>query len=401
LIILLVSLLDLFLLPKKESIILKRIVDDVLSISLKNKVILKLKNKTKHTFLLHIKDEPPYEFKKSVKEFKLKVKPFNSIELSYFVIPPKRGEFKFQDINLRIFSLLRFWTRQLVIHSDFKVKVYPNILQIKKYNFFQKKSYFLEKGSLKNKFLNIGKEFESLREYQKDDEFSRINWKASARLGKLISEEYQQESVQNIFFAIDAGRHFKGKFFDEERINPVLNAIIITSYIASGKDDRIGLISFCDDVKNYIPLSKGKRQFYKILDVLYKIKIYPYDSDYRKAVFFLKEKLKKRSMIIFFLNLLEPLTTSQITIYLSLLSLKHLVICISMKNPELSSILSKETMVSFDVYRKAATVDVLNLQEKAVSLLKSYGIRVLNPHPQDLTSSLINKYLELKTKVSL
>ncbi len=43
-----------------------------------------------------------------------------------------------------------------------------------------------------------GREFESLREYMPDDEMRRIDWKASARSGKLVARQYEVEKSQSV-----------------------------------------------------------------------------------------------------------------------------------------------------------------------------------------------------------
>ena len=49
-------------------------------------------------------------------------------------------------------------------------------------------------------------EFEALRDYQRDDEYRTIDWKATARRQKLIVREYQQERNQTVVCLLDCGR---------------------------------------------------------------------------------------------------------------------------------------------------------------------------------------------------
>ncbi len=52
----------------------------------------------------------------------------------------------------------------------------------------------------------LGREFESLREYQPGDELRNIAWPATARRGKLITREFTTERSQQAWIVLDAGR---------------------------------------------------------------------------------------------------------------------------------------------------------------------------------------------------
>src|SRR5206468_12792589 len=56
-----------------------------------------------------------------------------------------------------------------------------------------------------------GTEFDSLREYEVDDEFRRIDWAATARAGKAIVRTYRAERNQTVLLLLDAGRTMAGK----------------------------------------------------------------------------------------------------------------------------------------------------------------------------------------------
>src|SRR5437660_713166 len=49
-------------------------------------------------------------------------------------------------------------------------------------------------------------EFERVREYLPDDEFRHINWKATARRGQPMVNQYEAERSQNLVVLLDAGR---------------------------------------------------------------------------------------------------------------------------------------------------------------------------------------------------
>ena len=65
-----------------------------------------------------------------------------------------------------------------------RVKVYPNLIDIRKYEIIALRRHSVEAGSKRVRQRGEGTEFESLRDYVPDDEFRRIDWKATARRSK-------------------------------------------------------------------------------------------------------------------------------------------------------------------------------------------------------------------------
>jgi len=58
-------------------------------------------------------------------------------------------------------------------------------------------------GQLRSRFKGAGSEFFGLRDYVSTDPFRIINWKASARLDKLVSREYEDERTGDVVLLID------------------------------------------------------------------------------------------------------------------------------------------------------------------------------------------------------
>ena len=63
----------------------------------------------------------------------------------------------------------------------------------------------------------IGSEFESLREYAPGDAFRTIDWKATARRGKVMVAQYDVERSQQIVVAVDAGRLMTARLGDRRK----------------------------------------------------------------------------------------------------------------------------------------------------------------------------------------
>src|SRR6202042_18618 len=69
----------------------------------------------------------------------------------------------------------------------------------------------------------IGREFESLREYQHGDELRNLSWTATARRGRLITRQYTTERSQQVWIVLDAGR-LSRTAFELRRRKPLMVA---------------------------------------------------------------------------------------------------------------------------------------------------------------------------------
>ena len=182
--------------------------------------------------------------------------------------------------------------RQARFAAAADVKVYPNLLDIRKYELLVRKGQLQEMGLRHTRVLGSGTEFERLREYQLDDEFRRIDWKAMARRGKPITREFETERSQNVVCVLDIGRLMRSPVQDASgqslaKVDYAVNAVLMLSYVAGLRGDKVGLLAFADQVTHYLAPKLGKGQFYRMLALLYAIESQPVESDYTKAFTYL------------------------------------------------------------------------------------------------------------------
>ena len=61
-------------------------------------------------------------------------------------------------------------------------------------------------GLKSSRLFGEGTEMERLRDYTPDDDYRRIDWKATARHRKPIVREYETEKSQDVIIMLDTGR---------------------------------------------------------------------------------------------------------------------------------------------------------------------------------------------------
>jgi len=261
-------LADVLLTPRPDQIGVQRINEAKLSLGAPNVITVRLQNDSPRPLRWALRDEYPHQFRADTTTLQGQLAPFGETEARYHVTPLQRGDYRWGDTNLRYNSALGTFRRQVRYPTADGVRVYPNVLDVRKYDILARKGLLAELGLRNTRVFGAGTEFERLRDYTPDDEWRRINWKATARRHKLTAVEYETERSQHIISVLDTGRLMRPPIGDIQKLDYAVNAALLTSYVASLRGDHIGLLTFADEVGMYLAPHKGRNQFYTMLEML-------------------------------------------------------------------------------------------------------------------------------------
>lgn len=398
------AVIDYLQCPRPDAALaIEREVTDVVSVAAENPVTIKVRNQTKNTVVVQVRDEPPvaFDFGKegsAGREKRFKLAPLQRDEWTYHVVPPARGDFLFRDIFLRVTGPLGLIIRQAAIPAEKSVAVYPNLRAVEDYEIMLRRSMLSRQGVRRVRTVGAGREFAALREYTPDDEYRTIDWKATARRGKVISRTYEQERSQDILLLIDQGRLMRQEIGHTQKMDYVVSSALMLAHVVAEADDRVGLLTFSDDAKAWLPPARGRSSYSGILEALYAARAEPVESDYRAAFRFLAARWRKRSLAVIFTDLSDPESSAVLLREISHLAEKHVVVCVVVADPLIGE-RARQTPENPDaVYEKAVAEDVLAERRRALNLLKKRGVLIVDAEPQELSVELISRYLLVKSR---
>ena len=101
-------------------------------------------------------------------------------------------------------------------------------------------------GETPRRLPGAGVELLQLRDYVSGDALSRIDWKATARRGALISREYSEAQHLEILIVIDAGRASRVRAGALDRLGLYANVAARLAEHAVSVEDRVGLLVYAD-----------------------------------------------------------------------------------------------------------------------------------------------------------
>ena len=395
--------IDWFLLPKPEALRVEREVTEKLALGTENEVKIRIRNGSSGNISLQFRDTPPQIIPTDLEcaPLSFNVESKGRHVVVYHLTPNRRGEYFFGDIYLRVFGKLKLVQRTLRFPLSQRVKVYPSLQETAKFTLMARRGRLQQVGIRAARIQGAGREFESLRDYLPDDEMRRIDWKATARKGKLVSRQYEVERSQTVIIAIDIGRTMLAEIDGVQKLDFAIQAALLLAYVATLSEDQVGLLVFSNEVHAYLPPKKGRAQVYAMMEALYNAKASFEETDYRAAMSYLKARWKKRALVVCFADLWDPDSSRTTVNELALLQPRHLVAAVTLLDTKIVDS-SKQEIVSIDsAYQKGVAIQVLEERAKALAVLSGRGVLVVDTPADKLSAELVNRYLEVKERLML
>ena len=389
---------SILLFKKRDGILATRQLPEKFSNSDLNEVTLSIQNKYGFTISYDIIDEIPVQFQKrdflKSGEISARAKKI----LLYNLRPVDRGVYTFGRLNIYVSSPLNFVKRRFSFGKDQTVKVYPSFIQMKKYAFLAIDNKLTQFGLKKIRRIGHTMEFEQIKEYVSGDDVRTINWKATAKRGNLMVNQFQDEKSQPVYSIIDASRVMKMPFEGLTLLDYAINSALAFSNIALKKNDKTGLLTFSNTIHNHLAASSKKTHLNTILEVLYSIKTNFLDSDFGRLYAEVKRKITHRSLLLLYTNFEHLSALERQLPYLKGLSQKHVLVVIFFENTELDNLISKKATSTPEIYHKTVAQKMDYDKKLMVKELEKHGIQAVLTRPEDLSVKTINKYLEIKAR---
>jgi uncharacterized protein (DUF58 family) len=364
-------------------------------------VTIDLKNR--YSFKIHssIIDELPYQFQERTWKREMNIDAESEASLQYTLKPVERGQYHYGDINVFVSSPLRLVQRKFIFPAQKEVKVYPSFLQMRRYQLLAIGNNLAEAGAKRIRKLGHSMEFEQIKEYVRGDDYRTINWKATARRGDLMVNNYTDERSQQIFCVINKGRIMKMPFEGMKLLDYAINASLVLSNVALLKQDKAGLITFAENMDTFLQADKKGGQLSAIQEALYKQQTSFLEPDPEKLFSTIRNKITQRSLMVLFTNF-ESFESLQRDIpFLKRIAHYHLLVVVFFENTELKSLMETKAKTIEDIYIKTIAQKYDHEKRLIVKELQKNGIIAVLSTPQKLTINTLNKYLELKNRQSI
>ena len=366
-----------------------------------NKVVLSMENKYPFPVRASILDELPVQFQERNWMRKARLAGNEKKELEYSLKPLSRGQYVFDNINVFVHAPLQLVKRRYSFFAEEIVKVYPSYIQMRRYQLLAVSNRLQEVGVKRVRRLGHSMEFEQIKEYVRGDDYRTINWKATARKDALMVNNYTDERSQQIYCLINKGRVMKMPFAGLTLLDYAINASLVLSNVALVRQDKAGLITFAENLDTFVLADKKPTQMNIVLETLYKQQTRFLEPDFEKLFSVIRNRITNRSLLVMFTNF-ESLESLQREMpALKKIAHYHLLLVVFFENTELKSLIETKVSSMENIYIKTIAEKFVFEKRLMVKELHKNGIPSILTSPENLTVNTVNKYLELKTRMSI
>ncbi|MBT3530817.1 MAG: DUF58 domain-containing protein [Gammaproteobacteria bacterium] len=159
-------------------------------------------------------------------------------------------------------------------------------------------------GLHKSPHRGFSVEFNDYRHYQRGDDMRHIDWKLYARSEKFYIKQYEDETNVRCMILLDSSASMAYTSGGMSKLDYGITLASALAYFINRQRDAVGLITFDDEVRDYIPPLCRQPHMMRILRTLSQIE-HGTKTDTVKPLTDLASSLTKKSMVILITDLLE------------------------------------------------------------------------------------------------
>lgn len=370
----------------------------VLSLGSKNPIQITLVNRSDVAFRGVLIDELPEQLQQRDFSLPFQLEAGETQRLEYQIRPFMRGEYHFGDILLFADSGLGLFSRRIRLPSGQMVPVYPSVIEMKQFELKTFASLSTSQGIRKLRRIGHSYEFEQIRNYVQGDEYRSINWKATGRRAELMVNQFTDEKSQQVYSVIDVSRVMQLPFKGLSLLDYAINTSLVISNIALRKQDKAGLIHFNAKTIRVIPAERTYTQLRRLLDALYNLREDNLETNLELLYTALRKKVTQRSLVFLFTNFESLPALERSLALLKRINLHHLLVVVVFENEEISQLAASDPTNLEEIYVQTAARRYVTTKLQLVNTIRQHGIQAIYTAPENLSTSTVNKYLELKSR---
>ena len=277
-----------------------------------------------------------------------------------------------------------------------QVTVFPDLPRARRLAAARRRGRTTEEGRIRAR-LGLGTEFETIRDYTPDDDIRQVNWVATARVGRPMSNQYRVDENRDVMLVVDAGRLMASPIGDLTRLDVALDAVAILAVAAEDAGDRVGTLAFEARVSRQ--LAPGRRNAEAVVRALFDLEPTEVESDYERAFFAVGRQ--KRALVVLFTDIVDEGAARTLIDAVPILLRHHAVLIASSADPDLAATMSTPPNDVRQVMRIAVAADVLASRARSVGMLRSLGADVVEATPESLGPACVRAYLRLKQRARI
>jgi len=307
--------------------------------------------------------------------------------------PRRLGRYSWPSPLLRVGGALRlaWWTRTLA--TDCKVTVVPDVASSVADSRGGEGA-----GAQPARPTGSGSEVLQLRDYRKGDPLRAVDWKATARRGRLVSRDFSEDQHLEVIVAVDAGRASGLGAGDVDRLSLYVNVAARFAERAASLDDAVGVVVFAAQPLAILAPARGDAAVARIRDLLTACRAQRSESNPVLAAARIHAMAQRRSLILILTDLEDASAGEQLVRAVRLLTPKHFPFIAGFDSTRIEAIARAPARDPLGAYRALAAVEYVNTVAGNVRALRALGAAALTARPAELDRAVIDAYRQFRER---
>ncbi len=367
-----------------------------LSIGVPNPVDLVVGSRSPRATRVLVRDEAAPGLMPQPPLFRARVPAHGAVRCRYWLVPTRRGRYPLGRVVVRATGPLGLWTRQVARPLAGELRVYPDLTPVRADLERRRRGEPIVPGARRGLRAGQGLEFRGVREQADGDDLRLVNWRATARMGRLMVTEHQLERAQTVWVLLDCGRAMQGGVDGLQKLDHACNAALLFAHVALRGGDRLGVFAFADRPGALLMPGAGPAQLRRTLELLFELRARPVESDAAGALAHWRRLQGRRALAVCFTDLVDEAGATRLDTALAGVRPRHLVLVATQQDPVLGRAAWAPPRSEAALYRRAAALAALAERDRGLALLRRRGILTLDSAAPALAPSVVSRYLELK-----
>ena len=174
-------------------------------------------------------------------------------------------------------------------------------------------------GEYHSVFKGRGMEFDEVRHYQPGDQINSIDWKVTARTGVPFVKRFVEERELTVTIVVDASASQSFGSEEKSKRDLIVEIAALLAFSAIRNNDRVGLLTFSEDVDLYLPPRKGKASGMRVIKELVTMNPQTKGTSLKNALEYLARVQKGKSIVFLISDFIDEGFEKQLRI----ISKKH------------------------------------------------------------------------------
>lgn len=390
------SLVDLFFSPRKKYLSANRKLPSEVERGLPTLIEVEISNNSTFGLSYRLVDGIPDSFTKSF-PIKGNISGKTTSRITYQIEAMERGDYQINKLYLRYKSLLGLWEKQLTFTIEDHVKVIPDLSETRQYLENAQKFLLYEGVKIRKQQTGTG-EFSKIRSYVVGDDPRTINWRQTAKLHEVMTNEYEPEHGKYITVLLDCGRMMGAELEKGNRLERAIESAITVATAALQNGDYVSMLAFSTDVKVFVPAGKGITHLQTILQAIYNLKVDAVESNYGAVLSYLETVQKKRSLLLMFSDVQTFVREESALVYLRKLRKRHYFLMIGVEDETLNQRINEKPTTIQKAMLKSMAQQQMLVKKREKQKWENQGLMMIEAKEDKLAVTAVSYYIDIMNR---